>query len=162
MKEYTKIDILGFMKRKLIFIFFVLILLIILVFFIYKNSKKDQVCFKNNCFKIELAITQEEQTSGLMFRKSLARNKGMLFIFNEEGFSSFWMKNTLIPLDIIWIDENKKVVFISENIQPCKEDPCPNIAPTQKAKYVLEINGGVSKEIGLKVGDRLKINITRR
>lgn len=147
-----------FLRKKFIFVFLILILTAGLIFVIYKNERKGQVCFRNNCFEVELAITREEKMLGLMFRKSLGLNKGMLFVFDEEGFASFWMKNTLIPLDIIWINENKEVVFISENTQPCEGSSCPSINPDQKAKYVLEINAGVSKEIDLKVGDKLEIN----
>ena len=146
------------MNKKVIFL--IIILAVIMgLFFYWRNKRQGRVCFKNNCFEVELSITNEEQMLGLMFRKSLGKNKGMLFVFEKEGGSSFWMKNTLIPLDIIWINENKEVVFISENTQPCKEDSCFSIAPDKKAKYVLEINAGISKEIGLKVGDRLEINI---
>jgi len=129
---------------------------------IYKNNKKNQVCFKNNCFEVELAITPEERNRGLMSEESLGQNRGMLFIFQEEGRYTFWMKNTLIPLDIIWINSNNEVVFISENTQPCKEDSCPLIIPNKEAKYVLEINGGISKEIGLGVGDRVEMNLSRK
>jgi len=146
------------MNKKTIFLI-VILAAIAGLFFYWRSQRQRKVCFKNNCFDVELAITDEEQMQGLMFRKSLARNRGMLFIFKEEEMSSFWMKNTLIPLDIIWINENKEAVFISENTQPCKEDSCFSIAPDKKAKYVLEINAGISKEIGLKVGDRLEINI---
>lgn len=92
-----------------------------------------------------------------MFRENLPQDEGMLFIFNEEGSYPFWMKNTLIPLDIIWIDENKEVVFISENSQPCKDDFCSNINPGRSAKYVLEVNGGIAKKIGLKTGDSINL-----
>ncbi len=120
-----------------------------------KTKKEGKVCFKNFCFNLELAVTPEERSRGLMFRKHLDPDKGMLFIFNEEGEYSFWMKNTLIPLDIIWINSEGKVVFIKENAQPCKETECPFISPGFKAKYVLEINGGISRKIGLKKGDKL-------
>jgi hypothetical protein len=145
------------MNKKIIFS--IIILAVIMGLFFYWRSKgQGKVCFKNNCFEVELSITNEEQMLGLMFRKSLDINRGMLFVFKEEGGHSFWMKNTLIPLDIIWINRNKEVVFISVNTQPCKEDPCPSVKPSKKAKYVLEINAGISKEIGLKVGDRLEFN----
>lgn len=119
------------------------------------NKKENEVCFKNNCFKVELAQNLEERNLGLMFRENMDSDKGMLFIFDEEGEYPFWMKNTLIPLDIIWMDENKEIVFINENFQPCKEDPCPTINPNQNAKYVLEINAGISKEIDLNIGDKV-------
>jgi len=68
----------------------------------------------------------------------------------------------LIPLDIIWINSSNEVVFLNENTQPCKENTCPVISTDKKAKYVLEINAGISKEIGLMVGDRLEINLNKR
>lgn len=147
------------MNKKTVLIIITLVIILGVIFIIWKNKKQGQVCFKNNCFNVELAITNEEQMRGLMFRKSLGQKRGLLFIFDVEGEYSFWMKNTLIPLDIIWINENKEVVFISENTQPCKEDSCPTVSPNQKAKYVLEINGRTSKEIDLKVGERLEFNI---
>ncbi len=93
-----------------------------------------------------------------MFREKLDLDKGMLFIFEEEGEYSFWMKNTLIPLDIIWINKAKEVVFISGNTQPCQEEySCSSINPGKNAKYVLEINAGIAEKIGLKVGDKITI-----
>ena len=92
-----------------------------------------------------------------MNRTELDANKGMLFIFNNEGVYQFWMKNTLIPLDMIWMDGNNKIVFMAQNIQPCKTMICPNINPLVNANYVLEINSGVSQKIGIKVGDTANI-----
>ncbi len=66
----------------------------------------DQVCFKNKCFVVELAQTIAEQSRGLMFRDHLDSNKGMLFVFDSSAIYNFWMKNTEIPLDIIWLDKN--------------------------------------------------------
>ena len=123
-------------------------------------KKGDSVCFKNNCFKVRLAATQEEQEKGLMFTKELKPDEGMLFIFSKEGEYSFWMKNTLIPLDIIWIDKNKEVVFISENTQPCQKDPCDSVSPNKKAQYVLEVKSGTSNNIGLVVGDKIDIKFS--
>ncbi len=120
-----------------------------------KLGAQSQVCFKEHCFLVELAKTEEARAKGLMFRKSLDKNKGMLFIFNQEGIYPFWMKNTLIPLDIIWLSKDSKVVFINKSAQPCVESSCPEINPEVNAQYVLEINAGVSDEIGLNVGDGL-------
>jgi hypothetical protein len=120
------------------------------------------VCFKNNCFLVELAKTNAEIERGLMFRTHLDQNKGMIFIFNKEGIYPFWMKNTLIPLDLIWINKENKIVFISRSSQPCSADiknVCPSINPQAGALYVLEINGGVSRNIGLKIGDKLDISL---
>lgn len=120
-------------------------------------SKKDQVCFAEHCFFVEVAQTPEERQKGLMFREELDRDKGMLFVFSQEQQASFWMKNTLIPLDIIWFDGNKEVVFISKNSQPCSTDECSSIDPGVKAKYVLELNAGIADEIGLVEGDQAMI-----
>ena len=163
------------MKNKM---FLEILLLVILVFIllylvfypikivspqIVKQNQLSSVCFGNppvgGCFQVELARTESERDQGLMYRKELDKNKGMLFIFDKEGIYPFWMKNTLIPLDMIWIDGNNKVVFISQNVQPCKSFICPTIFPPVKAKYVLEINAGLCDKMGLKIGDDLKINV---
>ena len=127
-----------------------------------QQNLKNKVCFGQKCFSVQLARTNAEREKGLMSVKQLGRDKGMLFIFDKEGIYPFWMKNTLIPLDIIWIDDSpageNKVVFIAENVQPCKTLICPSIVPSVKAKYVLEINAGISKEIDIKVGDYAIIN----
>ena len=149
------------MKKKILFFAISLLLLLFVIVLLvlqnYRTEKQNRACFENYCFFIEFAITPEEKSSGLMFRESLDFKNGMLFVFEKEGEYPFWMKNTLIPLDIIWINEEKEVVFISENTQPCKESFCPIIEPNRNAKYVLEINGGISKKIGLVVGDKIHI-----
>ena len=121
----------------------------------FNNKKEARVCFQDHCFDVELAISAEEKRKGLMYMERLDPDKGMLFIYREEKEHSFWMKNVLIPLDIIWINGESEVVFISENTQPCKESFCQSINPGKNAKYVLEINAGLSKKIGLAVGDRI-------
>jgi hypothetical protein len=117
-------------------------------------ENRGKVCFNDNCFNVEVAKTAKELENGLMFRKQIDQDRGMLFVFEEEQIYPFWMKNTLIPLDIIWIDENNEIVFIKNNAEPCKELNCENINPKVNAKYVLEINAGISKNIGLKIGDK--------
>lgn len=148
------------MKRRIILVAFLLVVLAISIVVLVKGKKENQVCFQNHCFGVELAKTAKEKSRGLMFRKSLDSDKGMFFIFEKEENYSFWMANTLIPLDIIWLNANKDVVFISDNAQPCEKDyPCLLINPYKNAKYVLEVNGGVAKKIGLKTGD--KANLSR-
>ena len=120
------------------------------------------VCIGNKCFQIEVARTESQRERGLMYREELGKDKGMLFIFDRDGMYPFWMKNTLIPLDMVWISAppvgGNKVVFIAENVQPCKSLLCPSVIPGVTAKYVLEVNAGVCKEIGLKLGDSIEIN----
>lgn len=113
------------------------------------------VYFNENCFLVEIVETQEEMAKGLMNREKLGENMGMLFIFGEEGEYGFWMKNTLIPLDIVWINSQKEIVYISKNNQPCGEI-CETINPKINAKYVLELNAGIIDRVNLKIGDNLK------
>lgn len=127
-------------------------------FFMRNNPTANQVCFNSNttCFWVEIANDEASRQKGLMEQASMEQNKGMLFIFDAPSQHSFWMKNTLIPLDIIWIDEHKKVVFVYENAKPClpAETECPSIQPTVNAQYVLEINAGMARQKGIKTGDR--------
>jgi len=113
----------------------------------------SKVCFENKCFKVEIADTTEERETGLMNRKYLEPDSGMLFLFKEEGEYNFWMKNVLIPLDMIWINESNRIVFIKNNAEPCRTKLCEFFNPNKKAKYVLEVNGGISKEVGIEIGD---------
>jgi len=115
------------------------------------------VCFDNHCFDVEIANTPRTRENGLMFRKNLNEGRGMLFIFSEENINPFWMKNTLIPLDIIWLDSNQEIVFIGLDNEPCEPNNCPLINPGIPAKYVLEINAGLSEKIGLEIGKRMDI-----
>ncbi|HVR41109.1 MAG TPA: DUF192 domain-containing protein [Thermoanaerobaculia bacterium] len=105
---------------------------------------------------VELATNDETRAQGLMYRDRLRPGAGMLFLFTSDGDYPFWMKNTLIPLDMIWIDQQKKVAHVKVNVPPCKADPCPSYDPQATARYVLEVAGGVSKEHGLKAGDVLR------
>ncbi len=103
-------------------------------------------------YALEIARTPEEQTQGLMYRESLPANTGMIFLFTDGGAHHFWMKNTMIPLDIIWMDGDGKVLFVSANTPPCKSDPCPTYGPEAPASTVLEIAGGLAGKEGVKAG----------
>ncbi len=107
-------------------------------------------------YRVDLARTPEEQARGLMYRESLPEKTGMLFLFSDKGVHQFWMKNTMIPLDMIWMDEAGKVVFISANTPPCKADPCPSYGPKTPISSVLEIAGGMAAKGKVVVGSALK------
>jgi len=105
-----------------------------------------KVTFDNGVsFTVELARTPEEKAKGLMFQSSLPEDHGMLFVFEDEAPRSFWMKNTLIPLDMVFISADMKVVEIKANIPPCEKDPC-SAYNSKPAKYVLEINAGLAEK----------------
>jgi uncharacterized protein len=114
-----------------------------------------QICHDATCWNLELAVTEQEHEKGLMYRKDLSLDAGMLFIFPEDDIYSFWMKNTWIPLDMIWLDSNMTVVYVKHDAQPCVAQACPGIDPGVSARYVLEINTGQAQREGIKAGDRL-------
>ena len=114
---------------------------------------------KGKRFTVEVAESREKQALGLMFRESMPDDHGMVFIFPAEGMRSFWMKNTKIPLDIFYFDEDLKLVGVSENTPPCRSSRCPGYPSTGPAKYVLELNAGKAAELGVKPGDELKLHL---
>jgi uncharacterized protein len=109
---------------------------------------------------VEIAADDEKRAQGLMFRDRLGPNAGMLFMFLQDEEHSFWMKNTLIPLDLVWIDADQKVVHVKYNVPPCKVEDCPSYPPGVMSRYVLEVAGGVAEAHGIKSGDQLRFEQT--
>ncbi|HOD53133.1 MAG TPA: DUF192 domain-containing protein [Candidatus Cloacimonadota bacterium] len=103
-------------------------------------------------FETEIADSPEKTEKGLMYRKEMKDNQGMFFIFDYDKPLSFWMKNTYIPLDIIFIDSNLQIVSISENCMPLSEDMIPSLKP---AKYVLEVNAGLTRKLSIKIQNKV-------
>ena len=112
-------------------------------------AAEDRACVKNVCYEIEVVSKSEELQRGLQFRESMPKNHGMLFVFQGMYPYPFWMKDTKIPLDMIWMDDSRRVVYIASAVPPCLKDPCPTYTPTEPALYVLELNAGEAKRIGL-------------
>jgi uncharacterized membrane protein (UPF0127 family) len=104
-------------------------------------------------FTLEIADTEAQRERGLMFRTSLAPDAGMLFDYHQEQQAAFWMQNTLIPLDMIFIAADGTVKTIHVNARPMDPTSIPSEVPV---RFVVEIAGGRSQEIGLKVGDRFE------
>lgn len=104
-------------------------------------------------FTVEMATAWPQQERGLMFRKSLAPDAGMLFDFGREQEESFWMKNTLIPLDMLFIKANGAIARIASNAKPLSEESIPSYEPV---RAVLEIAGGRAAQLGLKPGDKVR------
>ena len=129
------------------------LLLLVLLYYIITNylhekNSVPQVCSKKTCFTVELARTPDEQQQGLMYRENMAENNGMLFVFDRADFHNFRMKNTLIPLDMLRIDNQLNVVKIL-TAQSCTAEPCLVYKPEVSANYVLEINAGMAEKYGL-------------
>lgn len=108
-------------------------------------------------FNVEIADTESARERGLMFRTHLAANRGMLFVYPDAQIRNFWMKNTLIPLDILFFDSARRLINISANTPPCKTASCPTYSSAAPARYVLEIRAGLATRLGLKPGERLAI-----
>lgn len=112
-----------------------------------KKAKTDSILVN---LEIEFAESDYETQTGLMYRKSMLTNRGMLFIFDDETQRSFYMKNTEFALDIIYLNADFQVVSIQKNAKPYDKSSLPSAAP---AKYVLEVNAGLSDQWGLVAGD---------
>lgn len=133
-----------------------IILLLILVAispFIFKSPKTAKIIIEGKTFNVEVADDEVERAKGLSGRDFLAADSGMLFVFENSDIHTFWMKDTKIPLDIIFINDNKIVEMMT--LQPPANNNIPSYTPQNKAQYVLELNAG----FGFKVGDEVKIEL---
>ena len=108
--------------------------------------------------QVEIADTEAAREYGLMNRTSMPQDHGMLFIFDYQSTVSFWMKDTLIPLDMVFLDSNGRIVDIYKNATPLSEDVYTAKSPS---KYVVELNGGYCDRYGIKIGDNVSINIVK-
>lgn len=122
-------------------------------------AEGPRVVLGGQTFGVEIADTTEKQVLGLMYRDSLPDDRGMLFVFANEAPRSFWMKNTRIPLDIMYFDRNLKMVSIAADTPPCKASPCRGYPSVLPAMYVLELNAGKASELGVGPGDSLIIKL---
>ena len=109
----------------------------------FENNELQEIEVGRKVWKVEIANTNEERSQGLMYREKLEEGHGMLFVFEKVKVYEFWMKNTLIPLDMIWLDEDFDIVDVQTAVPcPVEEENCPTYKPKGVAKYVLEVNGG--------------------
>lgn len=121
---------------------------------------QDRVCFEGNCINVEVVEQLEDLKRGLQFRQFLGKDEGMLFSYSTSWQAPIWMKNTLIPLDIIWMDDDKRIVSLVTSAPPCKSDPCQIYRPDRPARYVLEVNSEYADRQGLRVGDQAEFLLT--
>ena len=140
--------------------FFLSSIILIFLLLVLNGCSYKYVLIDNGKEKIkvdvEVADNDEERMQGLMFRVSLGENSGMLFVFDNKAKYAFWMKNTLIPLDVIFIDENFNIVDIIYAV-PCKEDPCERYIPKKESLYVLEVNGNFTIKNGISIGNKIRL-----
>ncbi|MGK7942817.1 MAG: DUF192 domain-containing protein [Crocosphaera sp.] len=115
-----------------------------------------QIHLGEETIELEVAKTPEQQQIGLMYRQSLDKNRGMIFLFDQLRPVKFWMKNVKISLDMIFL-ANGTVKEVLINVPPCSVDPCPTYGPENLVNQVIELRGGRAEELGIKPGDKLKI-----
>jgi hypothetical protein len=138
------------------YVFFFLIALLLLSAASCEAQPRVTIITKSGrevAFQVEVADTPAKRTMGLQYRKELASDRGMIFLFPSEAPQSFWMKNTPIPLDMIFINRERKIVGIVERTVPFSLDSRSVGVPSQ---FVLEINGGLAKQYGLQAGDTVR------
>lgn len=120
-------------------------------------AEKQELCFSNHvCVNAQVVRDKIALEQGMAFRKSLGKNEGMFYIFPSSSNVGFQAKNMLFALDVIFLDENKKVVFISPDMAPCVGDVCLVARPSCPFTYMLEVNAGFTKANGIKAGDRIR------
>ena len=107
--------------------------------------------------KVEIAANETQRETGLMYRPELDFDRGMLFVFEEKAIINVWMKNTLIPLDAIFIDQTGKIVSILKNLPPCKQAHCPIYHSSIPASFMLEVNAGFIEQQHIQTGQMLKL-----
>jgi uncharacterized protein len=136
-------------------LFLIVLLMLLSVACSFKLVPPDpppQLCKDSDCYSVHVRDTQEGRSQGLMFWEDLPEGYGMFFVFPTLDIHKFWMKNTLIPLDMVWMNEDYEVVHIEEEVLPCEQDPCPSYGSDEISKYVLEVNAGEAERINL--GDK--------
>ena len=139
-----------FKSIHLIFYFF------LVSFYTFSNEKIDVSIYnKNITFNVEVAKTVQERRIGLMYRKKLLNNEGMLFIFPREKIIQLWMKNTYIPLDVIFISKNKVIVDIKKNMEKLSETI---VKSKVRSRYALECNAGLINKLDIEIGDKVLFN----
>jgi len=121
------------------------------------NTGVPFVDFDGHRYFVDIADDDASRAQGLMFVDAMDENRGMFFVFRREAPRSFWMRNTRIPLDIIYLDSDLQVVSISEDTPPCRTRQCPSYPSTGPAQYVLELNAGQAAAIGLDPGDKITV-----
>lgn len=148
---------------KYLLIFGLLLSLCLLAYILFLNQQPIttvEILIGGKKFYLEKATTVLQQTKGLMHRKQLGDHEGMIFVYDFSLPLSFWMKNTYIPLDMIFLDSQGKIITIHQ-AQPEAKDENGNYlvySSTSPAKFVIEINSGLSDKIGIKVGDTVDLS----
>lgn len=118
-----------------------------------------RVCFGEKCFMAEVAKTPKERQRGLMERKDFGQSQAMLFVFEQPGRHSIWMKNMVFPIDIVWLDTSRRVVHLEQAVPPCRDLECPSYLPSTSSQYVVEFPSGTVQRTGIQIGNEAQFEI---
>ncbi|MDQ2971778.1 MAG: DUF192 domain-containing protein [Pseudomonadota bacterium] len=122
-----------------------------------QTATSPSVELRGHRIHVEVAADDASRAHGLMDRTSMPADHGMLFVFPNEAVRSFWMKNTLIPLDMLFFDGQRKLITLLRDVPPCRSDPCPAYPSAAPARYVLELNAGAASKLGVREGNRMTL-----
>ncbi|KKR31903.1 MAG: hypothetical protein UT65_C0014G0002 [Parcubacteria group bacterium GW2011_GWF2_39_8b] len=141
-------------NNKILILIITILIFTVIFGFIYGNKTQSQIILNGKIFQAEVVRSQSELGRGLSGHKGLSDNEGMLFIFDKPDNYGFWMKDMRFPIDIIWLDQNFKVVHVEKSVAT---STYPKVFyPSGPATYVLEVNSGISDSINLQIGDEAK------
>ena len=123
------------------------------------SMQRGTVTFPNTYqISVEIADTEALRIVGLMYRKQLQDDQGMLFVHRDQAIRRVWMKNTLIPLDILFLSSDGKILSMLRAVEPCRQDPCPIFDSSYQAQYMLEVNAGFIDIHKIKTGQKLLLD----
>lgn len=124
------------------------------------SPSEAHVIVNGKAIAVEIADEPDEMQQGLMFRESLPKDRGMLFVFSDDGIHSFWMMNVKFSLDMIWTDRNGMIVHVERSVPPCSA-LCPSYRSDVPARYVLEVNSGFADANGVIEGSRIELHLPK-
>lgn len=144
------------MKKEMIFALIIIFLLFSAIFLATNNKKQaiNTVKIGETVINVQVASTDQEREQGLSGKESLADGQGLLFIFENEGYYGFWMKDMNFSIDIAWLDKNKKIIYIADNVSPASYPD--TFYPTSPSLYVLEVPAGFLEKMKIEIGDSAK------
>jgi uncharacterized protein len=149
-------------RRTVIYIFFSILLLLIVINFMRMMERQAVVLTFSDGQQVilEVADTPEERMLGLFFAESIPQDRGMVFLFEQGEPIRLWTREYRVPVDMIWVDQEFKIVSYETDIPPCDKDPCPVYTPADgRAPYAIMLAAGMVRKQGLQVGE--KLNLTR-
>ncbi|OGC45243.1 hypothetical protein A2V49_01425 [candidate division WWE3 bacterium RBG_19FT_COMBO_34_6] len=148
-------------KKNLLLILIPIACFVVSIIFYLHNNNYAHVIINDYSFELKIANSLSKQTKGLMYVNNLAEKNGVIFIFDNNQNNKLWMKNTIIPLDMIWVNDRDEIIYIQKNAQPCAQKICRSYGSNDLSKYIIEINAGLCDKYDINIGDKVAINFPK-